>query len=202
MRSHKLVADIGVINEGLLRLGKWSKWLSQGTYRQERGKKKNYNDESRNLSVSRQRVSSMIWGLICSRGGVHREDVWCVIFCSLTCVGQIDDREKNHPRSQWHSKKEKGLKLLPSQPVLEILQESIRLQEGKDTCRETHPHSMVPGATNYRRLLSLSFLEYLVWWQKCGQLELFLPAAAMCSLVLIGWKPTNGTCMDSTKPTI
>ena len=29
-----------------------------------------------------------------------------------------------------------------------------------------------------------------------------LPAAAMCSLVLIGWKPTNGTCIDNTKPVI
>lgn len=28
------------------------------------------------------------------------------------------------------------------------------------------------------------------------------PAAAMCSLVLIGWKPTKGTCMDRTSPTM
>lgn len=32
MRSHKLVAGIDVINEGLFRLGKWGKWLSQDTY--------------------------------------------------------------------------------------------------------------------------------------------------------------------------
>lgn len=37
MRSRKLVAGIGVINEGL---GKWSKWLSQSTYIQDRRKKK------------------------------------------------------------------------------------------------------------------------------------------------------------------
>ena len=26
------------------------------------------------------------------------------------------------------------------------------------------------------------------------------PAAAMCSLVLIGWKPTKGTCIDIRRP--
>lgn len=30
----------------------------------------------------------------------------------------------------------------------------------------------------------------------------FLPAAAMCSLVLIGWNPTKGICIDNIKPTI
>ena len=27
-----------------------------------------------------------------------------------------------------------------------------------------------------------------------------VPAAAMCSLVLIGWKPTKGICMDRISP--
>ena len=30
----------------------------------------------------------------------------------------------------------------------------------------------------------------------------YSPAAAMCSLVLIGWNPTNGICIDSRVPTI
>lgn len=29
-----------------------------------------------------------------------------------------------------------------------------------------------------------------------------LPAAAMCSLVLIGWNPTKGTCIDMMSPMI
>lgn len=75
MRSRKLAAAIGVINERLLRLGKCSKQLSQGTYIQDRegGKKKGCCDDySRNLATSRSRVYS-----------------------SFTCVGQIDDREEN-----------------------------------------------------------------------------------------------------------
>ena len=29
-----------------------------------------------------------------------------------------------------------------------------------------------------------------------------LPAAAKCSLVLIGWNPTNGICIESKRPNI
>lgn len=34
------------------------------------------------------------------------------------------------------------------------------------------------------------------------QLSNDLPAAAICSLVRIGWKPTNGTCIDKMSPII
>lgn len=90
----------------------------------------------------------------------QREDVCCNIFCSLTCVGQIDDGEENDSCGQWHTKKEKCLKLLPSQPVLKILQEGIRLQEGKDTCRDTYTLIMVPGATSYWHRIKQLMIQF------------------------------------------
>lgn len=50
---------------------------------------------------------------------------------TLTCVCQIDDWEKNHPSSQRHPQKEESLEFLPGESVLQILQESIDLEQHK-----------------------------------------------------------------------
>lgn len=45
--------------------------------------------------------------------------------------------------------------------------------------------------------LRFSSAVQAVWKQ-----TVFLPAAAMCSLVLIGWNPTKGICIDNINPTM
>ena len=76
----------------------------------------------------------------------------------------------------------------------------------------THTHSTSPpvnntvtsttlqgaaGSIKRRHALSVVAREPIKMQRGQG-----LPAAAMCSLVLIGWKPTKGICMDRTRPTM
>lgn len=91
----------------------------------------------------------MPYGGLSEAGGQrHKEDMfcvkamllWCHSCCRLTCVGQINDRKEDHPSSQRYSKEKKSLELLLCQPVLEILQESIGLQQCKHTCKDKHTH--------------------------------------------------------------
>lgn len=50
-----------------------------------------------------------------------------------TCVGEIDDGEEDHAGSQGHPEEEEGLELLPGEPVLQVLQEGVGLQQRKHT---------------------------------------------------------------------
>lgn len=50
-----------------------------------------------------------------------------------TCVGEIDDGEEDHAGSQGHPEEEEGLELLPGEPVLQVLQEGVGLQQRKYT---------------------------------------------------------------------
>lgn len=50
-----------------------------------------------------------------------------------TCVGEIDDGEEDQAGSQGHPEEEEGLELLPGEPVLQVLQEGVGLQQRKHT---------------------------------------------------------------------
>lgn len=149
----------------------------------------------------------------------------CCVF-ALTCVSQVNDSKENHPRCQRNAQKEQCLELLPGQSILQILQKGVSLKQCKYTCKHTHAplihkrfqtlsqRSWIPGANLMTRKSSLSWPEFMdLSWERWSEISVkeqqlktrgkpVLPAAAMCSLVLMGWKPTNGICMDSTKPTI
>lgn len=54
--------------------------------------------------------------------------------CRRTRVGEIDDGEEDQSGRQGHSEEEEGLELLPGEPVLQVLQEGVGLQQRKHTC--------------------------------------------------------------------
>lgn len=53
--------------------------------------------------------------------------------CRHTCVGEIDDGEEDQAGSKGHPEEEEGLELLPGEPVLQVLQEGVGLQQRKHT---------------------------------------------------------------------
>ena len=55
-----------------------------------------------------------------------------------TCVGEVDDCEEDRSCSQRHAQEEEGLELLLGEPVPQVLQEGIGLQQHKHTWEETH----------------------------------------------------------------
>lgn len=57
-----------------------------------------------------------------------------------TCVGEIDDGEEDQAGSQGHPEEEEGLELLPGEPVFQVLQEGVGLQQRKHTCGGTRPN--------------------------------------------------------------
>jgi hypothetical protein len=51
--------------------------------------------------------------------------------------------------------------------------------------------------------LSQTLSHNVVWSRHCHEREHYnLPAEAICSLVFIGWNPTNGICIDNINPTM
>ena len=52
-----------------------------------------------------------------------------------TCVGQVDDGHEHHAGRQGHAQEEEGLELLLGQPVLQVLQEGVGLQQHEDPWR-------------------------------------------------------------------
>lgn len=54
-----------------------------------------------------------------------------------TCVRQVDNREENHSSSHGDSQEEQRLELVPSQSVLQVLQEGVDLQQNKHACEQT-----------------------------------------------------------------
>ena len=59
----------------------------------------------------------------------------------LTCVGEVDDGEEDCSRSQRHAQEEEGLELLLGEPVTQVLQEGIGLQQHKHTWEGTRAHT-------------------------------------------------------------
>lgn len=82
-----------------------------------------------------------------------------------TCVGQVDDREENHPRSYRDSQEEERLELVARQSVLQVLQEGVNLEQNKHACRKTahFKHFCTEtGIFSDARLKYLGFLNTLV----------------------------------------
>lgn len=54
-----------------------------------------------------------------------------------TCVRQVDDGHEHRSGGQRHGQEEQGLELLPGQPVLQVLQEGVDLEQHEHACGDT-----------------------------------------------------------------